>query len=73
MVETLLNESVVCEDVAEKEGVFRQFGRLFSTNTPDKNRDTLYEIMENTYARFQSNLLLLKDSKKNNFLHLISK
>ena len=72
MIEKLRDYEVRCEDLAEKEGVFRQFGRLFSTLTVDMNPQVLYDIM-NKFARFQGNLLNFKDSKKNNFLHLISK
>ena len=42
----MLEHGIVCEDLAEKEGVFRQFGRLFSTLTVDMNPNALYTIME---------------------------
>lgn len=74
MIDTIQGQSVKCQDLAEKEGVFRQFGRLFSTITVDMNPNTLKEIM-NIYKSFMTDgsLLNLRDRKKNNFLHLISK
>ena len=72
MIQTMYDHGVRCEDLSEKEGVFRQFGRLFSTLTVDMNPNALFQIME-TYAKFHSNLMGMVDHKKNNFLHLLSK
>lgn len=53
MIDTLLDPkfNIICKDNAEKQGVFRQFSRLFSTKTADMTPETLYNIMEK-YAKF---------------------
>ena len=74
MIRTIQDKEVKCKVLAEKEGVFRQFGRIFSTMTDDMNPNKLKEIMD-IYKSFMTDgaLLDMRDRKKNNFLHLISK